>query len=408
MSQAKNFIGSIFMVAGCATGAGCLAIPMLAAGPSFIFSSLFVVVVGIFSYLLAIISLEIFITYKNSANVSTIVNTSFGRGGVIISGVINCVLMYGLLSIYMTGGADVLNKTIFPLIGLKVANQVSLIILLVIFLPLFFKGIELVVKSNKVIFYVKLISFLVAIIFGLGFFSTNLLHISLNQIPYILKALPIFLGALWFHFSIPVIAKINDYNRVQCKKVFFIGLLIPVVLYILWIGIMLSLVPRDGLDNSFFYLLKNKESVGAVLNHAIHNNPKLPIIMKFSLTLFSNVALLTSFLVVGVSTYDYIRDTLKIKQNKLGMIATLAITMMPPAFFALFFPNGFVFILQQVVILLLMTNIFVLLCCLREYDTLEVKPNKKLIWLILLGVIFLICIQLLDDFNLLPSFGIIT
>lgn len=395
------------MVSGCAMGAGCLAIPMLSAGPNFVFSSISIIILGLFSYFLASISLEIFLTHKNSSNVSTIVNASFGRFGVVVSGIINCVLMYALLSIYMTGGADVLSKTVLPLIGIKATDKVSLLIFLILFLPIFLKGVEIVVKSNKIIFYVKLFSFLVAIFVGLKFFSTELLNISRQQAPYILKALPIFIGALWFHFSIPVIAKINDYNRIQCRRAFFIGILIPVVLYIMWVGIMLSLVPRDGFYNSFFYLLKNKESVGFMLNLAIHNNPQLPVIMKFSLTLFSNVALLTSFLVVGISTYDYIRDTLKIEQNKLGVFITLVITMAPPAFFALFFPNGFVFILQQAVILLLMTNILVLSCCLKEYDKLEVKPNRSFIWFILFCVIFLILVQLLDNFNLLPSFGTI-
>jgi tyrosine-specific transport protein len=160
MSQTKNFIGSVFMVSGCAMGAGCLAIPMLSAGPNFIFSSIFIIILGLFSYLLASISLEIFLTHKNSSNVSTIVNVSFGRSGVVVSGIINCVLMYALLSIYMTGGADVLSKTILPLIGIKVTDKVSLLIFLILFLPIFLKGVEIVVKSNKIIFYIKLFSFL--------------------------------------------------------------------------------------------------------------------------------------------------------------------------------------------------------------------------------------------------------
>jgi amino acid permease len=46
------------MVAGCAMGAGCLAMPLLAVGPNFIISSIFLVLVAIFSYYLAIFSLE--------------------------------------------------------------------------------------------------------------------------------------------------------------------------------------------------------------------------------------------------------------------------------------------------------------------------------------------------------------
>ena len=77
----KNFIASVFMVAGCAMGAGCLAMPMLAAGPNFIFSSLFLIIIGVFSYLLATVSLEIFLHYKNETNLSTIAGKNFGKFG---------------------------------------------------------------------------------------------------------------------------------------------------------------------------------------------------------------------------------------------------------------------------------------------------------------------------------------
>jgi len=128
--------------------------------------------------------------------------------------------------------------------------------------------------------------------------------------------------------------------------------------------------------------------------------------MKFSLNLFSNIALLTSFLTVGLSTYDYIRDAFKIRQTRHGILRNLALTMLPPAFFAMFFPNGFVFILQQAIILLMLTNIIVLSCTLKEYTNLENKPAKWLIYLLLVLLVVLISFQLMDNFNLLPSYGI--
>ncbi len=403
--MSKSFIASVFMVAGCAMGAGCLALPFLAAGPDFLLSSLFIILTAGFSYLLAIVSLEIFLLYKNEANVATIVKANFGHAGVVFATVINGALMYALLSVYMTGGADVLDKSIFPLIDLHVTDQVALLIFLMIFIPIFFKGIGGVVKSNQIIFSIKLISFLVVVIIGLAFLTPNLGNFTLADIRYLPKALPIFLGALWFHFAIPVIARINNYDRERSKKVFLFGLLLPAILYILWIGVMLSLVPREGIGNTFFSLIQNHQSVGMMIQYATHNNPHLPIIMTIALDIFSNVALLTSFLVVGASTYDYLRDVFKIKQDRIGVMKTLLLTMLPPAFFAVFFPNGFVFILQQAIVLLLITNAIVLICSLKEYTKLLHKPNRWLICGVLFWVLVLIILQLLDDFGFLASFA---
>ncbi|HLX53822.1 MAG TPA: aromatic amino acid transport family protein [Aquella sp.] len=402
----KSFIGNVFMISGCAMGSGCLAMPMLAAGPNFIFSSIFLILTGFFSYFLAAVSLEIFLLYKNDSNTSTIVKNNFGQAGVVISGVINMALMYALLSLYLTGGADLLSKTVFPVINLQVSHKISLMFFLIIFLPIFYKGASLVVKSNKVIFYIKIFTFLTTLISGLAFISKDLDAFVIEQLKYIPRALPIFFGALWFHFVIPVIARINNYDRKSCHKVFAVGLTIPVIVYILWIGVMLSLIPRDGVGHSFFVLLSKKESVGTMISYAIANNSHIPHLTKISLNLFSNFALLTSFLVVGLSTYDYIRDALVIKQTTLGITKTLILTLLAPGIFALFFPNGFVVILQQAVILLTLTNVIILLCSLKEYHRLEYKPNKLFIYILLLLLFTIIGLQVLDNFSLLPSYGV--
>lgn len=393
------------MVAGCAMGAGCLAMPMLAAGPNFIFSSFFLVLTSILSYLIASISLEIFLLYKNDVNTSTIVTRNFGYGGTIFSALINVVLMYAILSVYMTGGADLLDKTILPLVDLHISTQLSLIIFLTITVPIFLKGAMVVVKSNKIIFILKLITFLVAVLLGLKFISPNLANFSWDQLRYIPKALPIFLAALWFHFLIPVIARINGYDRERCRQIFAVGLILPVILYVLWIAIMLSLIPRDGLGHTFLMLLKHEGSVGTMINYATHNNPNLSSLMKVALNLFSNIAMLTSFLTVGVALYDYVRDALKIQQTKSGVLGNLLLTMLPPALFALFYPNGFVFILQQASILIMVINLMMLACCLKEYANLEEKPTKLLIWSLSVILVILISLQVLDNFSLLPSFG---
>jgi amino acid permease len=394
------------MISGCAMGAGCLAMPMLASGPNFIFSSISLILVAIFSYILASVSLEIFLLYKNNINTSTIVKHNFGGTGVVVSGLINGALMYALLSVYMTGGADLLNKTVFPLVSIHSSDQLSLVIFLVIFIPIFFKGAYWVLKSNKVIFYIKLSSFLIAVVSGLSFLSHDLVNLALEQLRYLPRALPIFLGALWFHFIIPVVAKLNNYNRDTCRKIFRVGLILPVILYILWVGIMLSLIPRSGVGNTFFSLLSKKESVGMMISYAMTNNTHIPNVMRLSLNVFSNIALLTSFLTVGLSTYDYVRDAFRIKQTRRGIFNNLLITMLPPAIFALFFPNGFVFILQQAIILLMLTNIIIICCLIKEHAKLEQKPSKALLYSLLVILAGLIIIQLLDNANLLPSYGI--
>lgn len=403
----RKFIGSVFMVSGCAMGAGSLALPMLAAGPGFVWSSLFIVLTGVFSYFLAIFTLEIYMINKNGENASTVALRNFGKPGAVFAAIVNLALMYAVLTVYMTGGADLLTKTLLPLINLDVSSHIGLLIFLVIFLPVFFNGTGVVVKSNTIVFYIKLFSFLIAIILGLKFFSRTIIYAPVINLEYLPRGLPIFFSALGFQFLVPILAQFNGYDRIRCRKILACGVLLPVVLYILWAGVMLSLVPRDGSGNTFFSLLSKDESVGTMISYATHNNPRLPELMKIALNVFSNMAMLTSFLSVGISLYEYIRDALKLKQNMNGKILNLTITMLPPIVFAFAYPNGFLLVLQQVSIFLILVCMLPVAALLREFGNLEIKLPKISIWFILIICGILISLQLLDDFHLLPAFGVL-
>ncbi len=392
------------MVAGCSMGAGCLAMPLLSAGPNFIFSSIFLIIAGILSYFIAIASLELFIVYKNNANITTIVNYNFGKFAVLFTMIINGMLMYALLSVYMSGGADLLNKTVFPIFSVKMTTNHALLIFLILAIPVFTKGASLVIQSNKIIFWIKLVTFLCVVSTGLFFLSDRLYSFVLTQIKYIPHAFPVLFGALWFHFLIPIIAKINNYNRDTCKRVFKIGLILPTTLYITWVAIMLSLIPRSG-ANSFYTLLSSHSSVGGMISLALSNNPHVPRIMKIALDLFSNIALLTSFLTVGLSTYDYMRDACKINQTKIGVILTLFITMTPPVLLVLLFPNSFIMVLQQAIILLMITNLITFVCLLKQYKTHDVQFKITGVYFLMMILIGLIGLQVVDNFKLLPIYS---
>ena len=98
------------MVAGGSMGAGSLALPMVAAGPNFIFSAFILILIAIFSYYLAVYSLEIYIVYKNDVNALSVTRCSFGNIGAFFSVLINCSLLYTLLMIYIMGGEGIYFK----------------------------------------------------------------------------------------------------------------------------------------------------------------------------------------------------------------------------------------------------------------------------------------------------------
>ena len=60
------------------------------------------------------------------------------------------------------------------------------------------------------------------------------------------------------------------------------------------------------------------------------------------LHVFSDLALLTSFLGVALGLFDYLASLFNRKDNWLGRLQTACITFLPPIVFALYYPEGFV------------------------------------------------------------------
>jgi hypothetical protein len=65
-----------------------------------------------------------------------------------------------------------------------------------------------------------------------------------------------------------------------------------------------------------------------------------------------------------------------------------------------------VFILQQAAILLMLINIFTLFCCIKAYPFLEGNIRKINIYTCIVILAGLIGLQVADNINLLPNFGI--
>ena len=64
--------------------------------------------------------------------------------------------------------------------------------------------------------------------------------------------------------------------------------------------------------------------------------------MSLLLGLFSNFAVTSSLLAVGLCMFDYVADACSFTDNALGRLKSAAITFGPPALVCLLFPNGFI------------------------------------------------------------------
>ncbi|MGS0726693.1 aromatic amino acid transport family protein, partial [Shewanella sp. 0m-11] len=164
-----------------------------------------------------------------------------------------------------------------------------------------------------------------------------------------LAAIPIVFTSFGFHVCIATIVRYLDGDAMSLRKVLIIGSTIPLVCYILWL-----LVTLGTLGGKTVYEFSGSLPM---LVSALQGVAESSILQQF-IDLFANLALVTSFLGVTMSLFDYIAELTRAKEGLAGRAQTWLLTFVPPLLCALYYPDGFYKVLGYAAIPLVVMIIF--------------------------------------------------
>lgn len=340
MSKSKT-VGCTLMIAGTALGAGMLALPMVAAGSGFIVSAVALACLCALMAYTALLTLEVNIHFPMGTSFGTMAEQTLGQWGKWVAFVAMILLFYALTAAYISGGANLFSEVSFNYFHITVPETLAALIFTGVFGAIIYWKTQAVDYVNRVLFSAKIGVLILSISAMLAHVKVNLLVSATHHPIYILAAIPIMFTSFGFHGSIPSILKYLGHDAKRLRNVFIIGSLIPLVIYLLWVLVTVGVLPLSG-PGSFQQIAAEHGSVGMFtieLSKRFNNH-----YLVLAINLFSNIAVTTSFLGVGLGLFDYFCDNLKqVKSFKRESAA--AITFIPPLVFALAYPSGFIFAL---------------------------------------------------------------
>ena len=326
-------VGSTLLVAGTMIGAGMLAMPLTSAGIGFGFT--LVLLLGLWALLTfsALLFVELYQTAESDAGIGTLAEQYFGKAGRIIATAVLIIFLYALIAAYVSGGGSLLKDLLPESFG----NKVSILLFTVIFGSFIVIGTHSVDKINRVLFFVMLAAFAVVLSLMLPEIKFDNLMATPIDNALIISASPVFFTAFGFHGSIPSLNKYLDGNVKALRISILAGSAITLCAYILW------QMSTHGLltQNEFLQILKEDATLNGLVKAtlAITGSNMIAGAVK----LFSTLALVTSFLGVGLGLLECIEDLLKRSFNiSAGRIPLGLMTFIPPLVFALFYPEGFI------------------------------------------------------------------
>ena len=326
-------VGSTLLVAGTMIGAGMLAMPLTSAGIGFGFT--LVLLLGLWALLTfsALLFVELYQTAESDAGIGTLAEQYFGKIGRIIATAVLIIFLYALIAAYVSGGGSLLKDLLPESFG----DKVSVLLFTVIFGSFIVIGTHSVDKINRVLFFVMLAAFAVVLSLMLPEIKFDNLMATPIDNALIISASPVFFTAFGFHGSIPSLNKYLDGNVKALRISILAGSAITLCAYILW------QMSTHGLltQNEFLQILKEDATLNGLVKAtlAITGSNMIAGAVK----LFSTLALVTSFLGVGLGLLECIEDLLKRSFNiSAGRISLGLMTFIPPLVFALFYPEGFI------------------------------------------------------------------
>ncbi|MCL1078999.1 amino acid permease [Parashewanella spongiae] len=353
----SKMLGSIAIVSGTAIGGGMLALPLATAGLGTLPALAMLVVIWVISAYTALLMLEINLKSGVGENVHVITGKSLGKVGQFLQGGSFLSLLYALTMVYLLGGSSLLNAKYELITGHELDSKTAIGLFTLIFGGLIAVGVSWVDRASRLLFPIMIVLLIVLVMFLLP-------EVSLSSIVgegirsglaeggfsgVFMAAIPVVFTSFGFHVCIATLVGYLDGDAKSLRKVLLIGSTLPLICYVFWLLVTLGTVGGDTISafgGSLPALVK-----------ALQDIAQLSFIDQ-CISFFADLALVTSFLGVTMSLFDFLAELTRARNTLTGRAKTWLLTFIPPLLCALFYPDGFVKILGYAAVPLVMMVIF--------------------------------------------------
>lgn len=335
-----KFIGGILIIVGTCIGGGILALPVGTSPDGFLLSTFVLFGVWMLMIVGALFVLEMTQWFPPGANIISIAHATLGKKGEAAAWVVYIFLCYSLISAYIAGGGDIL-RYFSHLAGFKIAGSLTAIIFVLLLGGSVYKGVKYIDIINRGLMVCKFAAlFTIIFLIAPHVEAQNLLT---GNPKYVTTAISITITSFGFSLVVPSLYDYFNGDVKKMKKIIYIGSLIPLACYILWMFVIMGSLPAAG-ENGLLSILKSGDATSGLMI-GIEKFLEVKSITAIS-RFFISVCVLTSFLGVSLALSDFFVDACKLKKDRPGRFIKCLLTFVPPLVIVIFYPKIFVIALS--------------------------------------------------------------
>lgn len=337
MSEAKKsgqillVITVAFLITGNLVGAGILGLPVNTGIDGF-FPSLAGMLLfgGAMFFTAVILGREAVQRKEDDFNYPSLYQNYLGKIGKWIAIFANMLILYGLLTAYLTGGTTIIAKLFH-------AEKYSVIVLCVVFAALTgltIMGTNVIRKYNALLMVLLWGSF--AVIVFMGEEHVEPVRLLQHDWGFLPVAIPIIVTSFHFHNIIPNVCKSLEWKMSTVWKSMLAGMIIGYVMNAIWIEVGVGALPLAGGSDSIIYAFRHNIPATVPMASMIGSKLFTSISMLFAL-----LAIATSYIANGLGLTGFNRDLAVNFFKKPNRFFVMALTFIPPFVISLLFPNIF-------------------------------------------------------------------
>lgn len=329
-----HVLRGILLVAGTSIGGGMLALPVLTSLTGFLPAIFVYLLCWLFMAATGLLLLEISLWMHEDANLLTMAERTLGKPGKIAAWILYLFLFYCLTLAYIVGCGDLVVQALQG----KVPEWLGALIFVLLFSPLIYVGARLAGKINVWLMLGLGISYLFFVF--LGFRHVNPELWSFRDWSFFPMAFPIAFTAFAYQGIIPTLVNYMDRDPKQTRLAIVVGSFLPFIVYIIWQGLIMGIVPTHG-PGGLAEALHNGDNAVQPLKNFLQS-PSVYVVGQF----FAFFALVTSFLGVTLGLFDFLADGLSVKKTPMGKLWLCALIFIPPLIFSFIHPGVFLMALD--------------------------------------------------------------
>lgn len=330
---------ALVLIIGAAVGAGMFSLPTIAAGMWFWWALLALLLVGAVMLLSGLLLLETNLRFEPGASFHTLVTALLGPRWSLVNSLALVFILYILTYAFISGGSAIVNYTL-EAVSLAPVSAPAAVVMFVLPLALFvWLSTAAVGRLTSVLLVGMAISLFMT---GAGLLpGVTAGHLEPPRLDgrwiYLFAALPYFTAAFGYHSLVPSLVKYLGKRPAVIARILGLGCLLVFGIYALWLLMSQGVLGREGLAD----VARAGGNVDALLQGlaGVRDVPGLADLLG----LFANCALVSSFLGVTLSLFDFLLDTLKLEDHGRGRAIAALITFLPPTLAAILAPEGFLY-----------------------------------------------------------------